>query len=60
MVVRKYRKRKRGDVEKSSKVLIEKKKSERGSKLRLKMRSGTNSRQWRGKVIHRRELKWFV
>ncbi len=53
MVVRKYRKRKRGDVEKSSKVLIEKKKSERGSKLRLKMRSGTNSRQWRGKVIHR-------
>jgi len=43
MVVRKYQKRKRGFEEKSSKVLIEKKKRASGSKLRLKSRFGTNS-----------------
>jgi len=38
MVVRKYQKRKRGFEEKSSKVLIEKKKRASGPKLRLKSR----------------------
>jgi hypothetical protein len=44
---------------KSGKVLIEKKKRESGSKMRLKAGFGTNSRLGRGRVIHRRGLKWF-
>jgi hypothetical protein len=43
----------------SGKVLIEKKKRESGSKMRLKAGFGTNSRPARERVIHRRGLKWF-
>jgi hypothetical protein len=60
MIVRKYQKRKRGFEEKSSKVLIEKKKRASGSKLRLKSRFCTNSGPWRGGVIDSRELKWLL
>jgi hypothetical protein len=43
----------RGVWKKSGKVLIEKKKRESGSKMKLKARFGTNSRLGRGRVIHR-------
>jgi hypothetical protein len=42
----------------SGKALIEKKKRESGSKLRLRGRYATNSRLWRRRDIHRGELKW--
>ncbi len=42
---------------KSGKVLIEKKKRESGSKLKLQARFGTNSRLWKGRAIRCRELK---
>jgi len=52
-------KEERGVWKSSGKLLVEKKKRENGSKLRLKDRVGTNSRPGRGTVIHRREPKWL-